>query len=257
MNIIKIDTLNIDKEHICCAIGNDKENRQRADTKKCWMKDRFLDGLIFKRLDARGKAFIEYMPIEKVWKPLEGTNYMIINCLWVSGQFKGKGIARALLNECITESNELGMDGVAVVCSSKTKPFLTDKKFFIKFGFEVVDVLDPYFELLALKLKNNNLFPKFNKYVKTGNCPNKKGFTFIYANQCPFVEIYVNKLSDIVRNKGVQFNLIKLNSSIEAKEIGSPFGTYGLYYEGKFLTHELMAEAKFEKYIEDILDGKN
>ncbi|MCD4670335.1 MAG: GNAT family N-acetyltransferase, partial [Actinomycetia bacterium] len=63
MKIINIDKNNIDQEHICCAIGNDKTNQSRAESKKDWMKERFNDGLVFKRLDDRGKIFIEYMPI--------------------------------------------------------------------------------------------------------------------------------------------------------------------------------------------------
>lgn len=106
MKTITIDQNNIDQEHICCAIGNDKINQSRAEPKKDWLKERFKDGLIFKRLDDRGKIFIEYMPIEKVWKPLIGKNFMIINCLWVSGKFKGKGISTKLLNECIADSKK-------------------------------------------------------------------------------------------------------------------------------------------------------
>lgn len=72
MKIISIDANNIDQEHICCAIGNDKTNQSRAVTKKNWMKERFSDGLVFKRVDDRGKIFIKYMPFEKVWKPSNG-----------------------------------------------------------------------------------------------------------------------------------------------------------------------------------------
>ena len=50
MSIITIDANNIETEHICCAIGNDKENSRRANLKKEWLKERFKEGLIFKRL---------------------------------------------------------------------------------------------------------------------------------------------------------------------------------------------------------------
>ncbi len=53
MKIIAIDQNNIDKEHICCAIRNDKQNQIRALSKKECMKDKFKDGLVFKRFDAR------------------------------------------------------------------------------------------------------------------------------------------------------------------------------------------------------------
>ena len=46
MKIVTIDENNIDQEHICCAIGNDKQNQSRAQSKKAWMKERFKDGLV-------------------------------------------------------------------------------------------------------------------------------------------------------------------------------------------------------------------
>ncbi len=255
MKIITIDKSNIDAEHICCAIGNDKENKARAQSKKDWMKERFNDGLVFKRLDQRGKVFIEYMPIEKVWKPIEGKNFMVINCLWVSGQFKGKGFSKALLEECITDAKSKKMDGVVVVTSSNVKPFLTDKKFYVNQGFETVDTAAPYFELLALKFNKKAEAPKFTPEAKKGTCKNKKSFSFIYSNQCPFMEEYVKILTDILKQKKIDFTTKKISSSDEAKKIGSPFGTLGIYYNGEFKTHELIAPSKFDKFIEEAMFG--
>jgi predicted GNAT family N-acyltransferase len=253
MKIIEINKNNIDEEHICCAIGNDKINQSRAIIKKNWMKECFKEGLIFKRLDDRGKIFIEYMPIEKVWKPIIGKNFMIINCLWVSGKFKGQKISTKLLNECLNDSKKQKMDGVAVVSSTKVKPFLTDKKFYEHNGFEVVDSANPYFELLVLKFNKNVKNPEFTKNAKQGTCDNKKGFTFIYSNQCPFMDEYVKLLSNICKNKIIPCVVINLKNCKEAQAKASPFGTLGIYYNGEFKTHELMPEKKFEKFIEDII----
>lgn len=252
MNIITINKDNIEKEHICCAIGNDKPNQARALTKKDWMKDRFKDGLVFKRLDERGKIFIEYMPIEKVWKPITGKNFMVINCLWVSGQFKGKGLSTQLLNEAINDAKSQKMDGICVVTSNKVKPFLTDKKFYLKHGFELADSAPPYFELLVLKFNKTAKNPKFSDTVKTNNSANKKGFTFIYSNQCPFMEEYVGLLAEVSKKKKIPFEAKKLTNYKDAQKISSPFGTLGIYYNGEFKTHELMPEKKFEKFIEDL-----
>lgn len=251
MDIIQIDKTNIDTEHICCAIGNDKENKLRADSKKKWLKEQFDKGLLFKRLDARGKVFIEYMPIESVWKPVIGRNCYVINCLWVSGQYKGKRYATELLNECIADAEKNKLNGIAVVSSNKVKPFLTDKKFFVKHGFEVVDTAAPYFELLYLRIKNTKDLPQFMPTAKNGTCSNKAGFTFIYSNQCVFMEEYVALLSRIARDEGHECTIIKLKTAEEAQKKGSPFGTLGIYYKGVFLTHELMTEEKFRKLIQD------
>jgi len=122
LKIIEISQNNIDQEHICCALGNDRVNRNRAGTKKEWLKKCFGNGLVFKRLDDRGKMFIEYMPVKHAWKPVIG-NYMLINCLWVSGKFKEKGIAARLLNACLEATKVKNFDGIAVVTSKKKCPF--------------------------------------------------------------------------------------------------------------------------------------
>lgn len=253
MEIISIHPGNIDQEHICCAIGNDQPNTRRASSKKEWMKARFEEGLVFKRFDQRGKLFIEYMPIETVWKPIEGNNYMVISCLWVSGQFKGKKLSSQLLGECIKDARAKNMDGVAVVTSNKVKPFLTDKKFFLHHGFELVDSAYPYFELLTLKLNKNAESPRFSPLAKNGTCPHPEGFAFIYSNQCPFMEEYTGLLSEVLKRKSIPCKIIHLESCSEAQQWGSPFGTLGMYFNGRFVTHELMPVKKFEQFLETLL----
>lgn len=257
MKIITIDHSNIQQEHICCAIGNDRENQARAQTKKDWMKERFADGLVFKRLDARGKVFIEYMPIEKVWKPIVGKNYMAINCLWVSGQFKGKGLAKQLLDECIEDAKAQKMDGIAVVTSTQVKPFLTDKKFYKKHGFETVDVAPPYFELLALKFNPGAENPRFTENAKKGACEITDGLAFIYSNQCPFMEDYVKIMANMAQKHGLKTTTVKLGNHGQAQKLGSPFGTLGIYFNGAFRLHELMVEQKFETFLKDLNSANN
>lgn len=253
MEIISIDKSNIDDEHICCAIGADKQNSGRAKTKKEWMKNCFSDGLVFKKSDERGKAFIEYMPVEKVWKPIIGKNYFVINCLWVSGKFKGRGLSVELLEDCIKDAREFKKDGIAVVTSTKTKPFLTDKKFYLKQGFVTVDTAFPYFELMVLKFNKKAENPVFTENAGKGICSNENGFTFIFSNQCPFMEEYADIYSGMLIKRGIPFEIRKLNNFTEAQQYGSPFGTFGIYYNGKFLIHELLVTGRFEKLIDSVI----
>jgi GNAT superfamily N-acetyltransferase len=253
MPIVSITESNIDDEHICCAIGNDKPNKARAETKKAWMKEQFGKGLAFKRLDERGKVFIEYMPIETAWKPIIGEKHLVINCLWVSGQFKGQGYSSLLLGECIKDARAHGKHGIAVVTGEKARPFLTDKKIYLKNGFASVDTAEPYFEPLALKIEKDAPDPRFSEKAKTGACDNKRGLTFIYSNQCPFMEEYVELLSATAVERGIPSAAIRLKDFHEAQSLGSPFGTLGIYFKGKFLTHELMTKDKFVRLIEKSL----
>lgn len=170
---------------------------------------------------------------------------MVINCLWVSGQYKGKGLSKILLDECISDSLQKGKDGIVVVSSTKPKPYLTDKKFYLKHGFSVVDTAYPYFELLELKLTKSGNSPKFTENSKNGKTDNNNGFTFIFSNQCPFMEEYIYRISIVCNEYNIPSTVIKLDSYQNAQKKGSAWGTLGIYYKGNFLTHELMNEKKF------------
>ena len=101
---INLTLENIEKEHICCAIG-DPKHQAGVDNKKEWIKSKLKDGHVFRKLNARGKIFIEYEPIETAWIPISGKNYEYIYCLWVAGSFKRKGIGKELLEYAINDSN--------------------------------------------------------------------------------------------------------------------------------------------------------
>ena len=79
MEIITITRENLEKEHICCAISNNKDCQVVA--KKEWLNERFEDGLVFKKGDMRRKCFIEYIPAEKAWVPIIADDYMYIDCM--------------------------------------------------------------------------------------------------------------------------------------------------------------------------------
>lgn len=96
---------NIDKEHICCAIG-DPKHQLGVNRKKEWIKNKLKDGHVLRKLNARGKTFIEYEPIETAWVPINRKKYEYIYCLWVAGSFKGKGIANELLEYAINDSKK-------------------------------------------------------------------------------------------------------------------------------------------------------
>ena len=140
---INLTLENIEKEHICCAIG-DPKHQVGVNNKKEWIKSKLKDGHVFRKLNARGKIFIEYEPIETAWIPISGKNYEYIYCLWVAGRYKGKGIAKELLEYAINDSKEKGMSGICTLASKKKKPFVGEKQFFLHYGFKVVDEIGDY-----------------------------------------------------------------------------------------------------------------
>ena len=124
---INLSLENIEEEHICCAIG-DPKHKEGVDKKKEWIKKKLKDGHVFRRLDARGKIFIEYEPIETAWIPINGKNYEYIYCLWAAGSFKGKGIGKELLEYAINDSKEKGKSGICTLVSKKEEAIYRRKE---------------------------------------------------------------------------------------------------------------------------------
>lgn len=245
MEIVKLTKENIEKEHICCAIS-DKKSAQGYQSKKDYLKNEFENSYVFKKYDVNHKVFIEYVPVEKSWGQINAAGYMLINCFWVAGSYKGKGYGKKLLAECLNDSKD--MNGVVVVSSDKKRPFLADKKFFTLQGFEVCDKAPPYFELLVKKNKADAPNPKFTDLAKKNTSDNQNGLTIYYTNQCPFTEYYVNEeLKSIADFYNIPLKIIRITSQEQAKNIPSAFSIYNLFYNGRFVTHEILTKKRFDK----------
>lgn len=251
MELIQITKENLAKEHICCAISNEKD--PQVSSKKAWLNERLEDGLVFLKGDVRGKCFIEYLPAEKAWAPISAEGYMYIDCLWVSGQFKGHGYSNLLLDECVRDSRAKGKKGLAILSSPKKLGFLADPKYLKYKGFAVVDSAPPYFELLALPFEADGKKPTFRPQVREaqhGSMP--AGFTLYYTSQCPFTAKYVPLLEQAARARNAPLQTIHLENAEQAQGAPSPFTTFALYYNGAFLTHEIQSEKKFEKLMDEL-----
>ena len=74
MELIRLTHENIESEHICCAISNNKD--VQVMSKKEWLSSRLDEGLVFLKEDVRGKCFIEYIPAEYAWAPVLADGYM-------------------------------------------------------------------------------------------------------------------------------------------------------------------------------------
>lgn len=248
MSIIKLTKDNIADEHICCAFS-DKKCSEGYQAKKDWLKQNFKDGYVFKKLNERGKVFIEYVPAEKGWVPIDAKGYMLINCFWVSGKFKGNGHGKALFGECEKDAKDLKMNGVVVVAANKKQPFMSEKKFFQKQGFELCDTATPYFELWYKPFKKNAPIPKFKACAKEGICDVKKGLAVYYTNACPFNEFHVKELERFATEKGFKVKVIKLATKKLAQNHFVPHTIYSIFNNGKFVTQQVLTEKHFDKFI--------
>ena len=80
---------------------------------------------------------------------------MLINCFWVSGKYKGNGHGKELYQECVTDAKD--MNGIVVVAGNKKQPFMSEKKFFHKQGFELCDTAEPFLSFSINLLKRMHL----------------------------------------------------------------------------------------------------
>ena len=233
---INLTLENIDKEHICCAIG-DPKHQIGVDKKKEWIKSKLKDGHVFRKLDARGKIFIEYEPIETAWVPINGKNYEYIYCLWVAGSFKGKGIAKELLEYAIEDAKSKKMSGICTLVSKKKKPFIGDKKFFEHFNFKVIDSMEDY-ELMALSFDDKEA-PKFNDSARKMEIETKD-FTIYYSNECPYVEHQIEELTEYSKKNNLKINFVKIDSLEKAKNAPCIFNNWANFYNGKFISNTIL-----------------
>ncbi|MGL4666858.1 MAG: GNAT family N-acetyltransferase, partial [Saezia sp.] len=188
--IIQLTPDNIDQEHICCAFSEKKCENGYA-LKKAWLKQEFQQGYIFRRLNERAKVFIEYGPAENAWLPITAPGYLNINCFWVSGQYKGKGYAKALLQTALDDSQAQGKHGLVTVVGTKKMHFMSDTKWLLSQGFEECKKTTYGFSLLVKKLQKNAANPSFKDSTLTGECLDKEGLVAYYTNRCPFTEFHI------------------------------------------------------------------
>ncbi len=244
MEYIRVTDDNIEKEHICCAISNNKD--VQVSSKKTWLKERFEDGLVFLKSVERGKCFIEYIPAENAWIPIDADNYMYIDCFWVSGSFKGHGYANDLMDECIRDAKEKGKAGLCVLSSEKKKPFLSDPGYLKYKGFEVTDRSDTGIWLMTLRWDESAELPQFKPEARHPKI-NEEGYVLYYSDQCPFNAKYVPIIESAAADNGIKFRAIHIDTKEQAQSLPCPCTTYAFFHDGEFITNEEFSEKKFLK----------
>ena len=247
MEYIRVTEENLESEHICCAISNNRD--VQVASKKAWLAERFAEGLVFLKSAERGKCFIEYIPAEYAWVPLDADGYTYIDCLWVSGSLKGHGYSNDLLDACIRDSRASGRRGLCILSSAKKRPFLADPKYLRHKGFVVADEADNGIELWAMPFGPEEELPAFRDCAKHPHVDGE-GYVLYYTHQCPFNAKYVPLLEAAARERGIPFRAILLRTREEAQNAPTPVTTYALFCDGEYRTNEQMNPAKFLKMAE-------
>lgn len=242
MEYIKLTLENLENEHICCAISGKKD--PQVLSKKQWLRERIEEGLVFLKADIRGKCFIEYIPAEYAWVPISAEGYMHINCFWVSGSCKGQGYGNELLEQCIADAKAKGKRGLTVISSPKKLPFLSDPKYLAHKGFVIADTAEPYFTLMYLPFSQEESIPGFKQHVKKPTIQ-KQGFVLYYTGGCPFTTKYVPVIENAAKERKISFEKICIDGRKAAQNAPAAWTNYALFYNGEFLTNEILSDKKF------------
>lgn len=247
VEIVTVDASNVEKEGFFCY--KSKPKTPGYQHKLSWLKERLAEGMRIKILyeGKRSVGFVEYTPAEVAWRVVNAPNYMVIHCLWVVGQGKGKGYGALLLNECLREAEEAHKDGVVMVSTGGV--WLADKKLFLKHGFEVVDHAPPAFELLVKRFNAEAPLPAFPTDWEQRAARYGAGLTVLYANQCPYIDDAWGGIVEAAKARGLEVRTIELKSSREVQELSpTAYGIFGIVRDGTLLTYHYLSQKEIDAF---------
>ena len=192
------------------------------------------------------QGMLEYIPGEYAHRPVDAEGYLFIHCIFVGfkNDFKGKGYASSLIDECIKEAKDTKMLGVAVV--TRKGSFMAHNDIFLKKGFQIVDSVQPDFDLLVLKFAKESKDPKFKPNMDEILKKYDKGLTIMRSAQCPYTEKNVNAIIESAKKLKLKTNLVDLKDANAVQNTPCAFGSFCLIYNGKILSHHPISNTRFE-----------
>jgi ribosomal protein S18 acetylase RimI-like enzyme len=215
-----------------------------------WFNEYYSKGLRIKIIISKKGGYqgmLEYIPGEYAHRPVNAIGYIFIHCIFVGfkKEFKGKGFASLLIDECIKYAKKNKKLGVAVV--TRKGPFMANKDLFIKLGFHVVDSVKPDFDLLVKKFDEYSKNPEFRPGLTDNLKKYKNGLYVIRSPQCPYTEKNVKAILKSAENKfNLKPNLIDVYDSKAVQEIPCPFGSFCIIYNGEILSYHPISNTRFE-----------
>jgi hypothetical protein len=238
--IIEVTAENL-REHpgAVCFINPKNEYYQ---LKVNWLLEQFKKGLKIKLLYVEGekspKGFIEYIPGDFCWRPVEAKGYMFIHCLWTTGKkYQQQGLGGLLINE--VEKDASGMDGVAILTSDGS--FMIRKDIFLKSGYRLVAGSGK--DQLMVKQFREAPLPSFIR--SNLDLSKHKGLTIIYSKQCPWVARFIEEVKPVLSQMKLDPEMIEIKTCAEAQNAPSVYGAFTLISDGKVLADRYISTTRF------------
>lgn len=238
MRLTDVNAGNVEQTGFFCYMSRRKSAGYKRKLE--WLKDRFAEGMRLKMLGSGERGFIEYLPAEYAWRPVEAEGYMFIHCLWVVGKSKGKGYGKKLLDAVVRDARKAGMKGVAILASEGN--WLVGPKLLERNGFEVVDEARPRFVLMARRFGRSQP-PRFaggweQKAKRFG-----KGLTVVRTDQCPYIDDAVNSVREAASERGFRFREVVLKSAEDVrKRCPSAYGTFSIVLDGRLFSYHYLTK---------------
>jgi ribosomal protein S18 acetylase RimI-like enzyme len=238
--IVTVDAANVHEHGFFCYKSKPKAVGYRR--KLDWLQSRFAEGLVIKIVSEgeRSVGFIEYIPGEYAWRAVHAPDYMVIHCLWVVGQGKGKGHGSRLLEACVEDARQAGLAGVAMLASRGN--WLAGSKLFLRHGFELVGQAPPAFELLVKRFgaaPPPTLPDDWDERLRRYGA----GLTIFFSDQCPYLEDAVANAVAAGHEAGVETQVVELQSARQVRELSpSPYGVFGIVYDGRLLSYHSLGQ---------------
>ncbi len=253
VEIVTVSDANTAAEHgFFCYKSKPKAEGYRR--KLDWLEQRFAEGLQIKMIYEEGRSvgFIEYIPAEFAWRPIQAPGYLMIHCLWVVGRAKKKGYGSRLLNICVDDARTMGRHGVAAL--TKKGGHLVGEKVFLNQGFEVVEKAAPAFSLVA-KTFDDAPPPTLPQNWEERQARYGEGLTVVYADQCPYFTDAVQQTLDVAAEMGIKTRrAVKLSSAQEVQaQAPCPYGTYGIVLNGELLSCTHLGAKRLKARIREFL----
>jgi len=244
MKIIDVTLDNVLEHGLFCS-----KNKKSAGFRKklAWFQKRFKEGMKFKLIhadDGGVAGFIEYIPSEYAWRPVEAQNYLFIHCIMMyPNKYKGHQYGSQLVKSCLDDAKKSAKAGVAVMTSDGA--WIANKQLFLKHGFEVVEKKDR-FELLAFSFKNGPT-PKFYDWHE--EVKKYKGWHLVYADQCPWNEKAVEALLNTAADHNISLKVKKLTNARAAQKAPTGYGVFNLIKDGNVLADHYISATRFKNIL--------
>jgi len=212
-----------------------------------WLQRRFEEGLrylLFRDGRDRPLGFLEFVPGEHAWRPVDAAGWLFVHCLWVypRGQKIG-GLGHRLIEACLAECRSTKAIGVATIASAG--PWMVGAEIFERVGFECLAEADR-FSLLTYRLRPG---PEPTIRSLKASRALQSGLHIVYSPQCPYLPKSVADLQSVAAELGLNLKVTILETPAEAQSAPSYYGVFALLWNGQVLSDHYVSATRFRSLI--------